>query len=69
MSESEMKFTFKLLGESKSQLVVEMISGKFLIDEYPFSLFKFQGADSFSVSLADSITDINGREFFKRLKR
>jgi len=65
---SERSFTYSVLGESDSQIVIAMVSGEPLFDDYPFAVLKFHTVDTYSVSLSEGLTDINGREFFNREK-
>jgi SET domain-containing protein len=59
-------FTYEILGESESQVVLEITSELPFIDEYPYSLIRFEDENTYSVSLSDSISDLAGREFFVR---
>jgi hypothetical protein len=61
-------FTFKVLGSAKSQIVIKSDMGEKLFEGYPFAILKFHDQDTYSISLSDSLTEINGREFFKRVK-
>ncbi len=61
-------FTFKVLDATESQIVMKSDLGEELFDGYPFAILKFHDQDTYSVSLSDGIADINGREFFKRVK-
>ncbi len=65
---TETNFTFKILGETDSQLVIETTSGDFTFGEHPFAILKFEELDIYSVSLSDGVADLNGREFFIRQK-
>ena len=42
--------------------------GEEFLDGYPFAILKFHDQDTYSVSLSNGIAEINGREFFKRIK-
>lgn len=65
---TESDFTFKVLGAAESQVVIKSDMGEQLFDGYPFAILKFHDQDTYSVSLSDGIAEINGREFFKRVK-
>jgi hypothetical protein len=61
-------FIYKILGESKSQLVIKTETDMELFADFPFAILRFEDPNTYSVSLSDSISDINGREFFTRIK-
>jgi hypothetical protein len=63
----EIKFKFEILGETASQIVIKSISDNPLFTDFPFSIIKLHDANTYSIMLSDGITDINGREFFKRV--
>jgi hypothetical protein len=69
MAATEIKFKFEILGETASQIVIKSISEEPLFADFPFSLIKVHDANTYSVMLSDGITEINGREFFKRVER
>lgn len=69
LEETSIDFTFEIIGESESQVIIKTTSGDMLIAECPFSLVRFHDRDTASVAISDGITDINGREFFKRIKK
>lgn len=68
MKAANLSFTFKVLDSSESQIVIKSDMKESLFDDYPFALLKFEDDDTYSVSLSDGISEINGREFFKRIK-
>jgi hypothetical protein len=65
---TESDFTFKVLDSAESQIVIKSDMGEELFDGYPFAILKFHDQDTYSISLSDGIAEINGREFFKRVK-
>ena len=65
---TESNFTFKVLDSAESQTVIKSDMGEDLFGGYPFAILKFHDQDTYSVSLSDGISEINGREFFKRMK-
>ncbi|NLT70742.1 MAG: hypothetical protein GXX91_08610 [Verrucomicrobiaceae bacterium] len=65
---TESDFTFKVLDAAESQIVIKSDMGEEIFDGYPFAILKFHDQDTYSVSLSDGIAEINGREFFKRVK-
>lgn len=65
---TESDFTYKVLDVAESQIVIKSKMGEKLFDGYPFAILKFHDQDTYSVSLSDGISEINGREFFKRVK-
>ena len=66
--EGTVSFTFEILGESDSQIVLRTTSEDGMFEDSPFAVLKFEEPDTYSVSLSDGISSINGREFFKRSK-
>ncbi len=66
--ETNIEFTYEILGEARDQLVIKIFFQEELFAESPFSLIKFEDSNTYSVSISDGISDINGREFFKRIK-
>lgn len=69
MATTEIKFKFEILGETASQIVIKSTSDEPLFADFPFSLIKIHDANTYSIMLSDGITDINGREFFKRVTK
>jgi hypothetical protein len=69
LASSKTDFRFELLGEAESQVVIRTTLGQALFDNYPFAILKLHDQDTYSVSLSDGITEINGREFFERIKK
>lgn len=69
LAATEKKFRFEILGETASQIVIKFTSDESLFADFPFSLIKFHDANTYSVMLSDGITEINGREFFKRVEK
>ena len=65
----KVNFKFELLGEAQSQIVIKTTLGAAPLDTYPFAILKIHDQDTYSVSLSDGIAEINGREFFKRIKK
>lgn len=61
-------FKYEIIGESKSQIVIKLTAGEAFIADYPFSILKFHDDNNYSVLLSDGITELNGREFFKRIE-
>ncbi|WP_156817219.1 hypothetical protein [Rubritalea marina] len=60
------EFTFEVVGESEAQVVIRITSDLPLVEDYPYAVMRFENNDTYSVSLCDSISEIAGREFFKR---
>lgn len=60
------EFTFEVVGESEAQVVIRITSDLPLMEGYPYAVMRFENDDTYSVSLSDSISEIPGREFFKR---
>lgn len=61
-------FTYEIVSESGSQVVIKAVWKDPLYDRYPFAILRFDEPDSYSVSLSEGPPDINGREFFTRVK-
>lgn len=68
LTEGMTEFTYRILGETESQIVIESFTGEALTDAHPFAVLKLHDRDTYSVSLSDGIAEINGREFFKRVE-
>ncbi|WP_193212843.1 hypothetical protein [Luteolibacter marinus] len=68
LAESTTGFTYRILGETESQIVIESRFDNAALDAQPFAVLKFDGKDRYSVALSDGIAEINGREFFTRVK-
>ena len=66
---TNMKFTYKILGEAENQLVIKTILEKDFFADSPFCIMRFEDSDTYSISVSDGISDINGREFYKRIKK
>ena len=64
----EIKFTYEILGETESQVVIKDTSKEGVLTDIPFSIMKFEDDDTYSISISNGVSDINGREFFKRIK-
>ena len=65
---TESDFSFKVLDSAESQIIIKSNMSEEFLDEYPFAILKFHDQDTYSVSLSNGIAEINGREFFKRIK-
>ncbi|WP_411827795.1 hypothetical protein [Luteolibacter sp. AS25] len=65
---SKTDFTFKILDEAESQIVIRTTFAEGIFTDHPFAILKLHDADTYSVSLSDGFAEINGREFFKRLE-
>ena len=65
---SDSDFTYKVLDSTDSQIVIKSVVGMEMVDGYPFAIIKFHDQDTYSISLSDGMAEINGREFFKRVK-
>jgi hypothetical protein len=66
---TEISFRFEILGETDSQIVIKSTSEEPLFADFPFAILKLHDANTYSVLLSDGITEINGREFFKRVEK
>lgn len=62
VNRTEHKFTFKIIGESESQVIIQKST---MPNIYSYSVLKFNGTDSYSYSLSDN-SKIPGRIFFTR---
>lgn len=60
-------FTYEILGEAANQLVIKTTLKEDLFADSPFCIIRFEESDTYSISISDGISDINGREFFKRI--
>jgi hypothetical protein len=69
LAATEISFKFEILGETDSQIVIKSTSEEPLFADFPFSILKLHDANTYSVMLSDGITEINGREFFKRVEK
>ena len=66
---TEISFKFEILGETDSQVVIKSTSEQPLFVDFPFAILKFHDTNTYSVLLSDGVTEINGREFFKRVEK
>jgi len=69
LAATEIKFRFEILGETESQIVIKSTSDNPIFDDFPFEILKLHDPNTYSVMLSDGITEINGREFFKRVEK
>lgn len=69
LAATEINFKFEIIGETDSQIVIKSSSDEPVFDDFPFALLKLHDANTYSVMLSDSNTEINGREFFKRIEK
>jgi hypothetical protein len=69
LAATEVSFKFEILGETDSQIVIKSTSEEPLFADFPFSILKLHDANTYSVMLSDGITEINGREFLKRVEK
>lgn len=69
LAATEINFKFEILGETDSQIVIKSTSDEPFFDDFPFAILKIHDANTYSVMLSDGITEINGREFFKRVEK
>ena len=67
LAATEIKFRFEILGETETQIVIKSTSDNPIFDDFPFAILKLHDLNTYSVMLSDGITEINGREFFKRI--
>ncbi len=68
LESAKVDFKYEVLGTAKSQIIIKTTMGEETLKDYPFTILNFVDDDNYSVSIPESLSDINGREFFKRVK-
>ena len=65
---AEVEFSFEILGEAESQVVIKVAVEEASVDERPFSLLQFPNRDGYCVTLDQGPFDLKGKEFFRRVE-
>ncbi len=68
IEEMKADFTFEILGENKSQIVIKIITDDEFIDNTPFYILSFNGRDEHHFISGHDHIDLNVRENYTRVK-